>query len=99
MQPYLRAVRQVDCLTVALKDRPENILARIAFYDVDSKPIGKHLTPEEKRLYLREIKADQAYFGRSYRKADLTVDLSDTRSVEEAAARVEESLLARRDIN
>ena len=65
MGPYLRAVRLVDCPTVALTDKPEKILARIAFYDIDSKPIEKHLTPEERRLYLREIKADMAYFGRS----------------------------------
>lgn len=92
MGPYLQAVRRLDCLTVALDDKPESILARIVFYDVDSKPIEKLLTPEEKRHYLRDIKADRTYFGRSYRKADLTVDLSDTRSVEEASARVEESL-------
>lgn len=92
MGPYLRAVQLADGLTVALKDKPENVLARLAFFDVDSRPIEKHLTPAEKRLYLKEIKADMAYFGRSYRKADLTVDLSDTRSVEEAAAEILEEI-------
>ena len=55
---YLRVIRKVACLTVAIEDSPENILQRITFYDIDSKLIEKHLTDEEKRLYLKEIKKD-----------------------------------------
>ena len=96
MGPYLRVVRQLDGVTVvALKDRAENILSRIVFYDVDSNPIEKHLTKAEERLYLKEIKADLAYFGRSYRKADLAVDLSEPHGIEDAAATVERALRAR----
>lgn len=91
MGPYLRAVRVLGAVTVALRDRPENILSRIAFYDIDSKPIEKRLTRVEERLYLKEIKEDLAYFGRSYAKADLQVDLADTRGIEEAAAKVDEA--------
>ena len=95
MGPYLRVVRQLDGLTVALKDKAENILSRIVFYDVDSNPIEKHLTKAEKRLYLKEIKTDLAYFGRSYRRADLTADLSETRGIQDAVAKVERALRAR----
>ncbi len=95
MGPYLRVVRQLDGLTVALKDKAENILSRIVFYDIDSNPIEKHLTKAENRLYLKEIKADLAYFGRSYRKADLTVDLSETQGINAAAAEVERALRPR----
>ena len=41
---YLRVIRKVPCVTVAIGDKPEHILERIRFYDIDSKPIEKHLT-------------------------------------------------------
>lgn len=41
---YLRTIRKLPCVTIAVEDRPENILRRITFYDIDSKPIDKHLT-------------------------------------------------------
>ena len=53
---FLRVVRRVPGVTVAIHDTPENILERITFYDIDSRPIEKHLTDEERRLYLKEIK-------------------------------------------
>ncbi len=96
MGPYLRVVRHLNSRTVvALKDKAENILSRIVFYDIDSNPIEKHLTKAEERLYLKEIKEDLAYFGRSYRKADLTVDVSETHGIQDAAAKVERALWAR----
>ena len=63
MVPYLRAVRQIEGVTVvALKDRAENILSRIVFYDIESKPIEKRLTKLEERLYLKEIKGTSPPF-------------------------------------
>ena len=44
-------------------DTPENILERITFYDIDSRRIEKHLTGEERVLYLKEIKADISYIA------------------------------------
>ena len=61
MGGYLRAIRKSTGITVALSDRPENILARIRFYDVDSNPIEKVLTAEERRDYLKEIRKDITY--------------------------------------
>jgi shikimate kinase len=80
-----------DATTVVLRDTPANILRRIAFYDVESRPIQKSLTDRERGLYLREIKQDIAYFGRSFRRADVSVDISDC-SLEDAAHRVREAL-------
>ena len=73
MGGYWRVVKLSPGMTVALTDTPENILARIAFYDVDSKPIEKELTDEEKRWYLRDIKKDITYFGKTYTRADYRV--------------------------
>jgi shikimate kinase len=73
MGGYWRVVKLSPGMTVALTDTPENILARIAFYDVDSKPIEKELTDEEKRWYLRDIQKDITYFGKTYKRADYRV--------------------------
>jgi len=73
---YLAVMRKLPCVTVVLEDKPENILERITFYDIDSKPIEKDLTDEERRLYLKEIKADITYFKQSYRCADLHANIA-----------------------
>jgi shikimate kinase len=87
MGGYLRAIRKSPGITVALSDRAENILARIRFYDIDSNPIEKVLSAEERRAYLREIRKDITYFRTSYKRADLTVDIAGL-GVVDAARRV-----------
>ncbi len=76
----------MPAVTVAVHDTPENILKRITFYDIDSQPIDKHLTDEERRLYLKEIKADISYFKRSYERADLHVTIAGLDPEASAAA-------------
>ena len=88
MDHYYRVLKQGDCVTVALKDRPENILARITFYDRDSHPIHKVLSAAEKAYYLREIKADITYFGKSHRKAHWQVDITGL-GIEASVAKIE----------
>ena len=83
---FLRVVRRMPGVTVAVHDAPENILERITFYDIDSRPVDKHLTGEERILYLKEIKADIAYFKRSYARADLQVIITDLDPEASAAA-------------
>jgi len=78
---------------VALWDEPENILGRITFYDIDSRPIERRLTAGEKRLYLREIKKDMTYFGKTYARAHLRIDIAGL-DVDAAARRVKESVEA-----
>jgi shikimate kinase len=76
MGAYLQTIKKADGITVVITDKPENILARITFYDIDSRPIEKDLSPREKKLYLREIKKDMTYFKKSYQRATLHVDIS-----------------------
>jgi shikimate kinase len=83
---FLRVVRRVPGVTVAVHDTPENILERITFYDIDSQRIEKHLTEEERILYLKEIKADISYFKRSYERADLQVTITGLDPEASAAA-------------
>ncbi len=89
---YLRVIRKLPCVTVAIEDKPKNILERITFYDIDSKLIDKHLTDEQKRLYLREIKKDITFFGKTYERADLHADIAGLDA--EAGAEMVEALLA-----
>ena len=83
---FLRVIRRVPCVSVAVHDTPENILERITFYDIDSRPIDKHLTDEEQALYLKEIKADISYFKRSYERAGLHVTITSLGPEASAAA-------------
>jgi len=75
MDHYWRIVQKSKGVIVVLKDSPENILKRISFYDIDSRPMEKNLTEKEKGLYLTGIKEDIVYFEVSYSKADITVDI------------------------
>jgi len=65
-----------DATIVVLADTPENILARVTFYDADSRPLQVTLTAREKRHHLREIRRDIAYYGRSFQRAHATVDIA-----------------------
>lgn len=90
---YWKVVNETrDVTIVVLRDTPENILKRITFYDIDSRPVQKNLTDREKRLYFREIKRDIAYFGRSFRRAHVSVDITDC-SPEEASRMVRDALM------
>jgi shikimate kinase len=87
-------LKKVDRVVVVLQDSPENILSRITFYDAESKLIDRRLSPKEQSYYLREIRQDATYFGRSFRKADLTVDI-DGLDIAANAAKIERLLRER----
>ena len=76
MDSYWRLLKNSGATIVVLVDSPENILNRIVFYDLDSKLIDRRLSEKEKGLCLKEIKGDIAYFGRTYRRANMTVDIA-----------------------
>ena len=76
MGGFWRVVKKAKGTVIVLTDGPENILQRITFYDIDSRPIHKHLTEKKKRLYLREIKKDITYFRKTYGRADAEVNIS-----------------------
>ena len=80
-------MKKTEGAIIVLTDRPENILSRITFYDIDSIPIKKKLTEKEKRLYLREIKKDITYFRKSYARAHFQIDVCSL-DVWNAAAKV-----------
>jgi shikimate kinase len=84
MGGYLTVIKKTQGLKIVLLDKPEHILDRLVFYDVDSRPIDMRLSKEERPLYLREIKKDITYFKKSYMRADLQVSIEGM-DVEEAA--------------
>jgi shikimate kinase len=91
MGGYLRAIKKANGITTVITDKPENILDRIRFYDIESRPIVKKLTPKEKKLYLSEIKKDITYFRTSYQRSKLQVDISGL-NAEKAARKVKEAI-------
>jgi shikimate kinase len=92
MGGYRKVVSKThDAIIVVLKDTPENVLKRITFYDIDSRPIERNLTDPEKRLYIREIRRDVAYFGRSFQRAHVSVDITGC-SPDEASHKIKETL-------
>lgn len=95
MDSMWAVLKRTDRVVIVLRDSAENIVSRITFFDVDSRPMAKQLTEEERATYLRSIRADMAYFARSFRRADLTVDIAGL-GVEDSAARVEQLLRERR---
>jgi shikimate kinase len=91
MDSYWRVVKKAKATIIVLQDEPENILNRITFYDIDSCPIDKKLTEQDRRLYLREIKEDITYFRRTYQRADITVNIGCL-GPEDAAHKVKDML-------
>jgi shikimate kinase len=93
MGGYLRVLKKTNGTIVALDDRPENILERIRFYDIDSRPMEKKLTAKEKKLYLREIKKDITYFRKSYQRANLQVDIAGLNPEQAAWKVIQDAIL------
>jgi len=91
MGGYLRAIKKANGITAVVTDKPENILERIRFYDIDSCLIEKKLTSKEKKLYLREIKKKITYFRTSYQRANLQVDIFGL-DPDQAARKVKEAV-------
>ena len=76
MGPYWRLVKKSGGTTIVLTDDAINILNRITFYDKDSNQLNKNLSEEDNLYYLKEIKKDITYFNRSYKKADIKINIS-----------------------
>jgi len=89
MSGYLAVLKKSPRTVAVLHDKPENILERIVFYDDDSRRLEVELSDGERALYMREIKEDLTYFGRSYKRADLQIVITGL-GVEEAARKVVE---------
>jgi regulator of PEP synthase PpsR (kinase-PPPase family) len=50
-------------------------------------------TAKEKAFYLRDIRADIDYFGRTYRRSHIVIDIAG-QGIEESAKRIQDSLSA-----
>ena len=74
---YKRHKSKKEIFAIHIQDSHENVLNRLSFYDVDSKPIVEELDKEKKKRYLKEIKADYNYFKDSYKRADLQIDIEN----------------------
>ena len=94
MGNYWKSVKTANGIVVVLTDTPENIVQRIAFYDQNSQPFQKVLSNSEKRAYVSDIRKDIAYFGRSYKKADVVVEVAGL-SPPDVAVKVNEILSSR----
>ena len=91
MDNYWPVVKKAQGKIVVLRDEAANILKRITFYNEDSKPIDKHLTETEKPFYLKEIQQDIIYFNPSYKRADISVQISEL-DPDQAAKKVKQIL-------
>ncbi|TFJ93913.1 shikimate kinase [Lentibacillus salicampi] len=94
MDHYWRLINKDDRLiTIALWDKAKNILDRITFYDDYTKPMESPVTKENEKYYLREIRLDMEYFGRSHKKAEIQKDI-DGKSALQAADELKDLLSA-----
>lgn len=82
---YFRVIKKSEALIVVLMDTPENILNRITFYDVDSKPITKLLDEKDKKYLLSEIKKNITYYKRFYKRAQFQIDISGLNVIQVAS--------------
>lgn len=95
MDHYWKIIKQDDSLvTVALWDKPGNILKRVIFYDDYSKPMASVITEKNEQYYLEDIRLDIEYFGRSHKKAKIQIAI-DGRSAQQVADELRELLFAR----
>jgi len=91
MGGYWRVVKESKGTIIVLLDDATNILDRVTFFDIDSKPIEKHLTEKEKKFLLKEIRKDFTYFKSSYKRADILVNISGLNS-DQSATKIEKIL-------
>lgn len=89
MSGYWRVVKKTRGIKIALTDEPENILGKITFYDIDSNPVKKNLSEQEKRLYLKEIKKDITYFRKTFVRADSQVNICGLNVIDAATKVIE----------
>lgn len=70
-------VRHLNGLKVLLVDTPENILKRMTWFDMNSQPIPNPITKHTENIYLQKMKSDLKSLSHSFKRADITVDITD----------------------
>jgi shikimate kinase len=73
LKVYKKHKKKKEIISVHLIDTPENILARLTFFDIDSKPMEMILNDSQKKRYLEKIKGDYNYYKVTLGKADLQI--------------------------
>ena len=76
MGGYWHKLKESPGVVFVLNDKPQNIVERCTFYDIDSRPIYKTLTEQEKKHYIREIRGDMSYLRTTYKRADAIVEIA-----------------------
>jgi shikimate kinase len=76
LAPLWQIIKQTNRTVVELRDRPENIVKRLVWFDIDSNAKIVSLSEEDKLDCLEEIREEIAIYRRSYRRADFFVDLA-----------------------
>lgn len=85
MDFYWRIIKtDEELVTIALRDKAENILKRLTFYDDYSRPMESAVNEENEHRYLSEIRQDIRYFGRTFSRAKIRYDI-DGETAEEVA--------------
>ena len=91
MGHYWRIVKKSNGTIIVLTDDAINILNRITFYDKDSNPININLSEKDIIFHLKDINKDITYFNRTYKKADISINISGLNS-DQASIKVKEIL-------
>lgn len=94
---YWKVVETAKATVLVMLDRPENILARITFYDEDSQPLEMTLTDEEKSAYLQQITRDIKHHRRTNLRAHQRVDISGL-GINAAALKLRDVLLTHTNV-
>jgi len=74
---YKKHKKDKQLYSIHMYDSFENVLDRLTFYDIDSKPIIEPMDEYKKARYLYEIKADHKYFENSYKRADFQINIEN----------------------
>ena len=77
LEVYKKHKTAKDLYSILISDNYENILNRITFYDIDSKPEIVILDEKARKKYIKSIRADYNYFKSSYQKADFCIDIDN----------------------
>jgi shikimate kinase len=77
LQTYKKHKKGIDIISINIIDKPENILDRLTFYDVDSKLLDIELDDNKKKKYLKKIIGDLNYFKKSLSRADLQISIEN----------------------
>lgn len=77
LEVYKKHKTAKDLYAIHIKDNYENIVNRLSFYDEDSNQAFIVLDEENRKKYIKSIRADYNYFRASYQKADFCFDINN----------------------